>query len=73
MSSANYEKEHLARRHPAGSQLSYGYSFVLSWIVFLIYLGAAIIYFICSKKRKRDKARSEKEAIENEPIHLGRM
>jgi uncharacterized membrane protein YtjA (UPF0391 family) len=73
LSSVAYERENLPKRLPPGSYIHYGASFGLAWIVFVIFLAAALINFYYGRKRKRDDALDEKEAMENEPVHLGRM
>ncbi|XP_013380907.1 uncharacterized protein LOC106152002 [Lingula anatina] len=57
----------------ADSELVWGYSIYLSWVAFAVFLAAGIVFFLCSKKRKGEHAFSEEEALENEPIHLGRI
>ena len=71
--SVKYERQNLPKRHPQGAYINYGYSFVLAWIVFAIYVIAAIVFLVFSRKRKGDKAADEREAMENEPVHLGRI
>ncbi|ELT88457.1 hypothetical protein CAPTEDRAFT_155151 [Capitella teleta] len=71
--SLEYEREHLPARHPHHSSISFDWSYGLCWVVFGIYIIAPIIMFITSRKRKGDKARSENEAMENEPVILGRV
>ena len=71
--SVKYERQNLPKRHPKGAYINYGYSFVLAWIVFAIYVIAAIVFLVFSRKRKGDKAADEREAMENEPVHLGRI
>ena len=71
--SVKYERKHLPKRHPKGAYISYGYSFVLAWIVFAIYVIAAVVFLVFSRKRKGDRAADEREAMENEPVHLGRI
>jgi len=71
--SVEYESEHLTSRHPEGSHYEFGYSYVLVWIAFVIYLLVTLLFLVYSRKRKGDNAKSEHEARENEPVHLGRM
>ena len=71
--SVKYEQEHLPYRIPDDSRMSYGYSLVLAWLCFAIFLIAAILFAVCSRKKKGDRAESEKAAMENEPVHLGRI
>lgn len=73
INSVNYESENLPARHPEGAYIRYGASFVLVWIVLVIFVVAAIINFYYGRKRKGDRAESDKEAVENEPVHLGRF
>ena len=72
ISSVNYERQNLPARHPEGAYIIYGYSFGLVWVVLVICVVVAIINFYYGKKRKGDRALSDKEATENEPVHLGR-
>ena len=71
--SVDYESEHLTSRHPEGSHYEFGYSYVLVWIVFVIYLIVTLLFLVYSRKRKGENAKSEHEARENEPVHLGRI
>jgi ABC-type xylose transport system permease subunit len=71
--SIEYEREKLPARHPKGSEISFDWSYGLCWVVFVIYIVAPIVMFITSRKRKGDKARTEGEAMENEPVILGRV
>ena len=71
--SVKYERQNLPKRHPQGADINYGYSFALAWVVFAIYVIAALVFLIFSRKRKGDKAADEREAMENEPVHLGRI
>ena len=72
INSVNYELKNLPERHPPGSGIYYGYSFGIAWVAFVFFLVAAVVFLWCSRKRKRDKAADEVEAMENEPVHLGR-
>ena len=71
--SIEYEQKFLPKRHPNGSNIGYDWSFGLCWVVFIIYIIAPIVLFVTSRKRKGDKARTEQEAMENEPVILGRV
>ena len=53
-------------------RFSYGYSYMFAWVTFLLLVLSGITFFLTSGKRKREKALSEREARENEPVHLGR-
>lgn len=72
--SVAYAKQSLPLRHPLGSKQSYGFSIVLSWLVFVIYLLAFVCYLVCSHKRKHEMADSiDVLADEDEPVQLGRV
>ena len=51
---------------------NYGFSYAFAWITFILLVLSAITFFLTSGKRKREKALSEREARENEPVQLGR-
>lgn len=50
----------------------YGFSFGFAWVTFILLVLSGIAFLAVSGKRKRDKALSEREAVENEPVQLGR-
>jgi len=54
-------------------KFQYGFSFGLAWVTFILLVFSGVTYFLISRKRKRDKALSEREAAENEPVNLGRI
>lgn len=71
--SVAYEEINLPARHPEGSYYRYGFCFYLAWITFAIFVLAGIVFIWFSRKRKGFKAYNEEEALENEPVHLGRI
>ena len=70
--SVKYEREHLPARVPYRAEISFGFSFGLAWMSFCTFVVATIVFAILSRKKKGYKARNENEAIENEPVHIGR-
>ena len=50
----------------------FGFSFGFAWVTFSLLALSGLAFLVVSRKRKRDKALSEREAVENEPVHLGR-
>lgn len=74
INSINYEQRHLPKRYPPTTiRVSFGYSFAFVWVAFAIDLIACIVYFVLGRKRKRERARNDREAFENEPVVLGRI
>ncbi len=73
INSVDYERQHLPKRHPDDAYLTYGFCFVFAWINFSVNVIAGVIFWVTSKKRKGVRARSMKEARENEPVILGRI
>ncbi|WAQ96443.1 hypothetical protein MAR_029133 [Mya arenaria] len=68
-----YADEHLPARIPRKAEHDYGYSFVLSWIVFVFYLCAGVVFLFLSQKRKAKMADSDDDlAVEDEPVRLRR-
>lgn len=68
-----YAEQNLPERHPEHAEHFYGYSFILSWIVFVFYIAAFLVFLFLSHKRKSDMADIEdKMAEEDEPMRLGR-
>jgi len=53
-------------------QFQFGFSFGFACVTFILLLMSGAAFFMVSSKRKRDKALSEREARENEPVRLGR-
>jgi len=68
-----YEAEFMTHHVLPNSETTYGWSFNLIIPVLIMYIVDGIIVLACSRKRKGMKARSIKEARENEPVYLGRM
>nr|KAG5710485.1 hypothetical protein BaRGS_022303 [Batillaria attramentaria] len=66
-----HEKEHMPDRVPIEADTSYGFSFVLSWIVFIIFVLAGMVFLFMSRKRKNEYADRD-DALEDEPMQLGR-
>ncbi|CAC5418566.1 unnamed protein product [Mytilus coruscus] len=68
-----YAKTKLPLRLPKEADHSYGYSFVLSWICFVIFLGAGCVFLFSSHKRKADNLNEELDDLEiDEPIAIRR-
>lgn len=68
-----YGEQHLPARFPQGAEYEYGYSFVLSWIVFVFYIGAGIAFLFVSHKRKAKMGESDDVlAEEDEPMQIRR-
>ncbi|ESO87434.1 hypothetical protein LOTGIDRAFT_127872 [Lottia gigantea] len=69
-----HEKEHLAGRFPINGVSSYGFSFILSWLVFVVFVCVGLVFLFVSHKRKADMADIDDElAQEDEPMQLGRV
>lgn len=65
---------HIPARHPKTADYNYGFSFILSWISFVIYFLAGCIFLFISHKRKSDMADDDDELAEqDEPMRLGRI
>ena len=69
-----YADEHLPERIPNTAQHEYGYSFVLSWIVFVFYIITGLVFLFVSHKRKTKFMEHEDIGVteEDEPMRLGR-
>lgn len=68
-----YAKTKLPLRLPKEADHSYGYSFVLSWICFVIFLGAGCVFLFSSHKRKADNLNDEFDDLEiDEPVAIRR-
>lgn len=63
---------HLPERIPQRAIHQYGYSFVLSWVVFVIYIVAGLVFLFVSHKRKAKFAEDDDFAEEDEPVRLRR-
>lgn len=51
---------------------SYGFSLVLAWMVFSVYILAGLLFLIFSKKLKGPKAPTAEVKDANEPLQLSR-
>jgi len=67
-----YEEEHMINQMK-DSTTTYGWSYNLIWGVLVLDIFDGVTLLVCSRKRKGVKARSIKEARENEPVYLGRI
>ncbi|KAK6169020.1 hypothetical protein SNE40_020150 [Patella caerulea] len=69
-----HEREHLADRFPDGGDSEYGFSFVFSWLVFIVFVVVGLIFLFVSHKRKADMGEDDDAlAQEDEPMQLGRV
>ncbi|KAK3777525.1 hypothetical protein RRG08_044815 [Elysia crispata] len=68
---ANHEKEKIYDQDLVDSHFNYGYSFVLSWLVFVIFVLAGLIFLFTSHKKKAEYADGT-EALEDEPMEIRR-
>ncbi|GFS22850.1 voltage-dependent calcium channel gamma-1 subunit [Elysia marginata] len=68
---AKHEKEKMADHVPQDGRSDYGYSFVLSWLVFVIFVLAGLIFLFTSHKKKAEYADGT-EALEDEPMEIRR-
>ncbi|KAJ8681767.1 hypothetical protein QAD02_017559 [Eretmocerus hayati] len=64
------KKEHWL--FPRGSDVTYGFSFWLAWIVFSCNLLVGFCFMIFSRKRKRDRAPNDEMSMADEPTIIGR-
>ncbi|KAJ8318563.1 hypothetical protein KUTeg_003654 [Tegillarca granosa] len=63
----------LPERIPENATHSYGYSFILSWIAFVFYVLAGIVFLLTSHKRKAEMADvSDDHVLEDEPVAIRR-
>ncbi|KAL8597367.1 hypothetical protein ACOMHN_056130 [Nucella lapillus] len=69
---AQHERDSLPAHLPVQAAASYGFSFVLSWIVFVLFVLAGIVFLFLSHKRKAEYADQSEDGLEDEPMHLGR-
>ncbi|XP_055876137.1 uncharacterized protein LOC106074474 isoform X2 [Biomphalaria glabrata] len=67
----DHEKKSMPDRIPLESVTRYGYSFILSWIVFVLFILAGLIFLFMSHKKKPEYTDGN-EAIEDEPVEIFR-
>ncbi|RUS73715.1 hypothetical protein EGW08_018521, partial [Elysia chlorotica] len=67
---ANHEKDNYDK-DLNDSSFSYGYSYVFSWIVFVIFVLAGLTFLFTSHKKKAEYADGT-EALEDEPMEIRR-
>ena len=68
-----YADQKLPERFPNMELHEYGYSFILSWIVFVFFILAGLVFLFLSHKRKAEMADMENDLTqEDEPMRLGR-
>lgn len=72
INSIEYESRFIPFTYPLGATHTYGYSFVLAWLVFISNLSAGFAFMIFSRKRKGKKAPTEEIAMADEPTIIGR-
>lgn len=72
VNSVQYEEQFLTDRHPKGALWSYGFSFIIAWITFVILILCGATFMICSRKKKGDRA-AGLPGVDDEPHILGRM
>ncbi|XP_012935879.1 uncharacterized protein LOC106011290 [Aplysia californica] len=66
-----HEKENMPGRIPLQAETHYGYSFILSWLVFCFFVLAGLVLLFTSHKKKAEYADSS-EALEDEPMEIFR-
>jgi len=71
--SLEYARSDLPDRIPADAEQRFGASFGVAWASLAIYVAVGVSMFLLSGKRKGERAYTDKEATENEPVHLGRI
>jgi len=71
--SLEYARSHLPGRIPADARQQFGASYFIAWISLALYVAVGIAMFLLSGKLKGERAYTDKEAAENEPVHLGRI
>ncbi|OWF56523.1 epithelial membrane protein 1-like [Mizuhopecten yessoensis] len=68
-----YADTHLPERIPNKANHAYGYSFVLSWMCFVFFVIAGIVFLLTSHKRKADMGDiDDTGAEEDEPVAIRR-
>lgn len=71
--SIRFEKKNMEHNVPQFSKVDHGWSYNLVWLCLILYIFPGITLLVFSRKRKGRKARSVREARENEPVNLGRF
>lgn len=69
----DYGKLYLPRSAMKDVNKEFGFSFYLACVSVGLYCLAGVVIFVASAKKKGPRARSMKEAIENEPVIIGRL
>ncbi|XP_012271952.1 transmembrane protein 114 [Orussus abietinus] len=72
LSAAEYESDRCTRQSSPDAIMTYDYSLILAWFVFIGVLISGCAFMIFSKKRKRDRAPTEEIAMADEPTIIGR-
>ncbi|XP_046584751.1 uncharacterized protein LOC124291724 isoform X2 [Haliotis rubra] len=72
--SVEHGLKNLPEKYPQGVNSSYGFSYVFSWLVFVVYVAAGLLFLFMSHKRKADMADTvDVMAEQDEPMQLGRV
>ncbi|XP_067672659.1 voltage-dependent calcium channel gamma-1 subunit-like isoform X2 [Haliotis asinina] len=72
--SVEHGLENLPEKYPQGVESSYGFSYVFSWLVFVVFVAAGLLFLFLSHKRKADMADTvDVMAEQDEPMQLGRV
>lgn len=71
--SIKFEEQNMKHNVPEFSKVIHGWSYNLVWVTLILYLFPGVAFLVFSRKRKGRRARSMKEARENEPVVLGRI
>ena len=73
LQSIEYEEAYLEQRYPARATHSLGFSFAFAIFSLVVYACCAVVFIVYSRKLKGERATSEQEARENEPVIIGRL
>ena len=71
--SLEYARSHLPGQLPSDAEQQFGASYGVAWASLAVCVAVGVTMFLLSGKRKGERAYSMREAIENEPVHLGRI